>query len=281
MQLGISSFTFGWAVGVRGFDPPAAPLDAFALLQKARELDVSLVQFGDNLPLHALGDEALEELSQRAKRWGIALEVGARGLTPENLARYLSIANRVDARLLRFVIDESNYQPATQTVVSLLRAALPKLDEVRIGIENHDRFPAQSLRAMIEEVGDARVGICLDTANSLGAGEGLHHVASVLAPVTVNWHIKDYAIERLPHAMGFLVTGRPAGSGQMDLDFVRRQLQPFARCRSAVVELWTPPESDIEHTIAKEARWAVQSVKFLKQWERWEVAPPSGKSPAP
>lgn len=271
MQLGISSFTFGWAVGVRGFAPPVKPLDALGLLQKARELDVSLVQIGDNLPLHALDAAALDELSQRAKRWEIALEIGARGLRPDNLSRHLDLAKRLKARLLRFVIDEGDYEPAPQDVVSILREALPGFGDVSIGIENHDRFSAQALRSIIEAVGDVRVGICLDTANSLGAGEGLHHVASVLAPVTLNWHIKDYAIERLPHAMGFSVTGRPAGAGQMDLDFVRERLESAARCRSAVLELWTPPENDAEQTIAKEAQWAAQSLEFLKKWDRWEV----------
>jgi hypothetical protein len=31
-----------------------------------------------------------------------------------------------------------------------------------------------------------------------------------------------------------------------------------------VLELWTPPESDIQRTIAKEEAWAAQSLAYLK-----------------
>jgi 3-oxoisoapionate decarboxylase len=103
----------------------------------------------------------------------------------------------------------------------------------------------------------------LDTANSLGAGEGIDVVAETLAPLVLNLHIKDFHIARVPHQMGFTVSGRPAGSGFLD---VRRLLNSLAgsRCETAVLELWTPPEPGIEETIAKEAAWAVQSIDYLK-----------------
>ena len=43
MQLGISSYTLTWAIGVPGF-PPERPLDAVGLLRKAVALGVGLVQ---------------------------------------------------------------------------------------------------------------------------------------------------------------------------------------------------------------------------------------------
>jgi hypothetical protein len=36
------------------------------------------------------------------------------------------------------------------------------------------------------------------------------------------------------------------------------------KCQSAILEQWTPPEETIEETIEKEARWAEQSIKYLK-----------------
>ncbi len=116
----------------------------------------------------------------------------------------------------------------------------------------------------MEEIGHERVGICLDTANSLGAGEGIGEVAAALAPWTVNLHIKDYAIARLPYLMGFTITGRPAGSGALDLEAVLATLRPFGRCATAILELWTPPEPDIADTIAKEHGGAVESLEWLK-----------------
>ena len=92
----------------------------------------------------------------------------------------------------------------------------------------------------------------------------MESVVSVLAPVTVNLHIKDYQITRLPHLMGFIVEGRPAGGGMLDIRWLLDQLAAFGRCRTAVLELWTPPEIVISETIAKEEGWASQSVQHLR-----------------
>jgi len=113
-------------------------------------------------------------------------------------------------------------------------------------------------------VASDRIGVCLDTANSLGAGEGLDTVLRELGPLTVNLHIKDFHVTRVPHLMGFNVDGRPAGKGFLDVPRLLQQLAPFQRCETAVFELWTPPELRLEDTIAKEGDWAVQSLEFLK-----------------
>ena len=105
-----------------------------------------------------------------------------------------------------------------------------------LGIENHDRFPAATLRDMIEAAGTERIGVCLDTANSLGAGEGLEAVVSVLAPLVVNLHVKDFHIARLEHLMGFTVTGRPAGAGMLNVPWLLARLEAAPRCRTAVLE---------------------------------------------
>ena len=67
MKLGISSYTFGWAVGVRGYEP-AKPLDEHGLLDKCAELGVKLLQVGDNLPLHTFDDARLTSFAERAHR---------------------------------------------------------------------------------------------------------------------------------------------------------------------------------------------------------------------
>jgi sugar phosphate isomerase/epimerase len=263
MKLGISSYTYSWAVGVPGH-PPTRPLDENGLLDKAREHGVSLLQIGDNLPLHTFDAARLDRLVRRAAHEGILLEVGARRLTLEHATEYIAIARRVGAKLIRFVIDDGDYHPEPATVTSTLRGVAPLLRGLTLGIENHDRFPAATLRGMIEAAGSEHVGICLDTANSLGAGEGIEAVAAVLAPITVNLHIKDFWIERVPHRMGFTVSGRPAGKGMLNLPRLLDQLAPHGRCQSAVLETWPPPEATLEATRAKEASWAAQSIEYLK-----------------
>ncbi|HWN95822.1 MAG TPA: TIM barrel protein [Methylomirabilota bacterium] len=263
MKLGLSSYTFGWAVGVRGHEP-ARPLDEHGLLDKCRDLGVKLLQIGDNLPLKEFSDARLARLAERAVREGVQLEVGARRLTVQRVGDFAVIARRLGAKLIRFVIDDTEYHPTAEAVTLMLRECAPLLEELTLGIENHDRFRAATLRRMIESAGNDRIGVCLDTANSLGAGEGIEAVAAVLAPLTVNLHIKDFHIERVPHLMGFTVAGRPAGKGFLNVPDLLKQLAPFARCQTAVLELWTPPERQLEETTTKEAAWAVQSLDYLK-----------------
>jgi len=263
MILGLSSFTYAWAVGIPGH-VPARPLDGLALLQQARQHGLSLLQIGDNLPLHNLENAELDRLALRARESGIRLEIGARGLTSARVADYVRIARRLDARLVRFVIDDIDYQPSPDAITGILRESAPALNDLTLGIENHDRFPAVSLRALVESAGCDRIGICLDTVNSLGAGEGLDTVVAALAPLTVNLHIKDFHITRASHRMGFTVEGRPAGEGMLNIPQVLRQLAPFHRCRSAILELWTPPEPRLDQTLARESDWATRSLEFLK-----------------
>ena len=263
MQLGLSSYTFGWAVGVRGHEP-ARPLDENGLLDKCQAHGVELLQIGDNLPLHAFEDGRLSRLAARAIRDGIQLEVGARGLTVERVAEYTVIARKLDAKLVRFVIDDTDYHPEPDVVVGILRDSSSLLEGLTLGIENHDRFSSATLRGMIERAANNRIGVCLDTANSLGAGEGIETVVATLTPLTVNLHIKDFHVERLPHLMGFTVSGRPAGQGFLDIPDLLQRLRAFRRCRTAILELWTPPEPDLEQTIAKESSWAIQSLEYLK-----------------
>lgn len=263
MQLGISSYTYGWAIGVPGHEP-ARRMDEQDLLDRARRHGVKLVQVCDNLPLLGLPEDRAVRFRERAVAEGVRIEVGSRRLTVEHAAEMIALARRLDARLVRFVVDGPDHHPGADDVVRILRTIVPMLEGERIGIENHDRFPAATLRSVLEQVGSDRVGICLDTANSLGAGEGLATVVAELAPWTVNLHIKDFQIARLPHLMGFKVEGRPAGGGLLDIPWLLAELARHGRCETAVLELWTPPEPTLEDTIAKEEDWAGQSLAHLR-----------------
>ncbi len=263
MILGLSSYTYGWAIGVPGHEP-ARPMNEQDLLDRAQRYGVKLVQVCDNLSFHRWPDERVAAFAERAARDGIQIELGSRLLTAAHVAEMVALARRVGAKLIRFVIDAPDFHPAPGEVVKTLREVLPLLDGLQLGLENHDRFPARTLRSIIEDVGSNRIGICLDTANSLGAGEGLATVVAELAPLTVNLHIKDFHISRVPHLMGFTIEGRPAGAGMLDVPWLLQQLAPFNRCETAVLELWTVPEPDLERTVAKEAAWAAQSLEFLR-----------------
>ncbi|MFC5409585.1 sugar phosphate isomerase/epimerase family protein [Larkinella bovis] len=265
MQVGISTYTYGWAVGTPGHRP-APPLDETGLLDRAKAFGVHVVQFGDNFPLHELPPERIDQLRERAQTEQIQLEIGARGLTADHLERYVSLCSQLSSRLLRFVIDAPGYEPSIDTVVSLLRKAEPELRRagITLGLENHDRLKAREFAGIIEGIGSEHVGICLDSVNSLGAGEGLEEVVDTLAPYTVNLHLKDFGIVRLPHLMGFQVDGRPAGRGMLNIPWLLETVRKNGRCQTAILEQWVVPENDLRATIAKETAWAAESIQYLR-----------------
>jgi sugar phosphate isomerase/epimerase len=267
MQLGVSSYAFGWAVGLPGH-APENPFNELDLLAFARGQKLSVVQVGDHLPIHTYDLARLTRIRESASAGGeeIRIETGARGLTESHLQRYIDSSKILRARLLRFVIDGPGYEPAAKEIIALLRSAGSLLVEADLvlGIENHDRFPAKTLRSIIEAVGSERVGICLDTVNSLGAGEGLDQVLDQLGPHTVNLHIKDFAVSRVPSAMGFVVEGRPAGGGMLDVPAILNRLKSHRRCETAVLETWTTTGHTLADTIDRERRWAEESLAYLK-----------------
>jgi sugar phosphate isomerase/epimerase len=266
MRLGVGSYTFVWAVGVPGYEQPPEPLTAAKLLDLAAELGVGLVQIADNLPLDRLTAAERQSLLRQAEGLGIGLEVGTCGIRPEHLRTYLRIASELRSPLLRVVIDTEDEQPAVDDIVQSLGQVLPDFESagVTLAIENHDRFPAAVLASLIERCGSPRLGICLDTANSLGCGEDLQTVLRVLGPWIVNLHIKDFTARRLPHNKGFIVEGCPAGEGLVNVPRLLAELQRLGRDASAILELWPPPEATIQQSIAKELDWTRRSLRYLR-----------------
>ena len=98
----------------------------------------------------------------------------------------------------------------------------------------------------------------------MGAGEGFETVSEILLPYTINLHVKDFIIRRVSHKMGFVIEGRPAGQGMLNIRKTIERLSEMNRCKSAILELWTPPETKIEDTILKEDKWATESIAYLK-----------------
>lgn len=260
---GISSYTYTWSVGVPG-SLPRHPWSETDLISKAVELGADCVQIADNLPLHNLSGERLQRLRDLAGDHSVGIEVGARHMNPKNLERYIELAGFFHSPLLRFVIDGEGYQPSVKEVIQVIRTFVPELERKNIVlvIENHDRLKASEFRQIVTSVGSDHVGICLDSVNSMGAGEGIETVTALLAPYTYNFHVKEFVVERHAHKMGFTVHGCPLGKGQLPLSWMLGRLT--GKCRSAILEQWVPPEADIGDTVRKEQQWAKESFNYLK-----------------
>jgi 3-oxoisoapionate decarboxylase len=82
----------------------------------------------------------------------------------------------------------------------------------------------------------------------------------------VNLHIKEFIVKRAGHAMGFEITGRPAGQGMMDVPALLNTLQSHGRTFNAIIETWLPMQITIDETISIEARWVRESAAYLRQF---------------
>jgi len=265
MQLGISSYTYTWSIGVPG-SLPTRQMSAKDLVDRAVAFGLKLVQIADNLPIENFTDVELDNLYAYAFKKGVSIEMGGRGLTTEHTLKCLKAAEILHSPILRMVIDGAGFEPDIPDVIQIISDLLPEFEsrKIRLAIENHDRLKAREFEQIIQAINSEWVGICLDSVNSMGAGEGFEPVAEILIPYTINLHLKDFSIRRVSHKMGLIIEGTPAGSGMLNISDLIFKLNQLGRCHSAILELWTPPETDLKDTISKEEEWADRSIKYLK-----------------
>ncbi len=267
-RIGLGSYACAWSIGVPGH-LPRQPLDARGFLLLASTLGFDLVQLDDNLPLHLLSDAELDQLCVLATERGIAVEIGTRGSSPEHLLRYLQLAHRLGSPFLRILLDSGEDRPSPDECVRRLREVLPEFARkgVVLAVENHDRFRVAKLMEIIQQTGGRGIGICLDTANSLGCLEDPQRVVGELGAHVVNLHIKDVLVRRTNGGMGFEIVGAPAGAGQLDIGGLIESVRTKAAAFSATLELWPPRQASAEQTILLEREWIRLSLAYLRRLE--------------
>lgn len=267
MKLGIGTYTYMWSIGFAGAQP-VAPMDALGLLSKAHDLGLHVVQFGPNLPLDELTEAQLQEVLDYARHAQVDLELGTRGLETQHLRRQIELAERLKCGLIRTVPElPSGDTPCAAGLLESLARIIPELEShrIRLALENGN-VPTQELVRTLGALDNRWLGITLDTVNSLAIPEGTEQVVKALAKYTMCFHIKDFVVQRAWHRMGFIVEGRPAGKGQMNLPWILQELESSKAEANAILELWPPEQADIQTTTALEQDWAEESIRYLRQY---------------
>jgi hypothetical protein len=225
MRLGISSWTYPWAIGVSGFPQPVRPIRLADLLERAAVLKVGVVQVADNLPLHELDSVELRDARDQAVSLGLRIEIGTRGVEPAHLLRYLTLAVSFDAALLRTLTRSVEQQPSLEQAENWIREVLPEFEAqgVTLGLENYEKHSCRDLAALVRRLESSHVGICLDT----------------------------------------VVSGAPAGTGSLAIPWLLEQMPPGKNV-SAILEQWPPLRESVEATIAMEQEWAERGVQYLR-----------------
>ncbi len=264
--LGISSWSFPWAIGVAGYPAPRNPLSAIGLLEKANTLGVNVVQIADNLPLHQLNSKELNELHNTAHKFQIELETGTRGVEPDHLFKYLEIAKSLNSGILRTLTHTAESRPDLPQIEKWLREVLPSFAKagVTIVLENYERHTAGEFAELVRKINHPNLGVCLDTVNNFGALEGPEVVLKELAPYVINLHIKDFDIVRVDYAMGFSVTGKPAGEGKLNIPRVLEVLNQNQNSFNMILELWPPFINTVDESAMNEEAWVNRSIAYLK-----------------
>lgn len=265
MKIGISSWSCTWAIGMEGYPPPAVPMGVMGLLDLADVLRAEVLQIADTLPLHMLPSSELRELAEEASRLDIALEVGTKGMDSRHLLRYLDIAVKLGAKLVRTLPHDGDDRPDFEEACRRLRAVKCEYEKagVTLGIENYEYYPRTWFAQLVEAVDSPFVGVCLDAVNSLGCGESFAEVIGSLGRHTVNFHCKDYKITRSPTMMGFDVSGCPAGEGMLDLRLAKAVLRDNI---SWIIESWVPWQGDSATTLGLEKDWLVRGIENLRRY---------------
>jgi 3-oxoisoapionate decarboxylase len=267
MKLGIGTYTYAWSIGAPNYQPEK-PLGALDLLDLATALGVGIVQYGPNLALDQLPETEQRLVIDCAKKRGIALEIGTRGTDPAYLATQVELAREVASPTLRWSVDDgASASVSIDEVEECIRQLMPGLAGagVRLALEN-SRIHSGAMAEMLRKLDSPWVGVTLDTVNSLAVPEGSASVIANLTPYIASLHIKDFQVNRMPHRMGFIVEGRPAGGGQLDVPALIATLRAAGVEANAILELWPPEQDNLAKTVALERRWAEESISYLRRY---------------
>lgn len=264
MKFGIGSYAYAWSIGVPG-KLPESPMTIYEFIDRAEDLQVSCVEIDDNIPLISYSSEELVDIKKYAISKGVEIVVGMQRMTADNVMDHISIAEILGSPFLRVMVDEKDYYPSSEECVSIIKEVVPELEKrnIALAIENHDRFSVEIFRDIIIKSGSDYVKICLDTVNSYGATESIEKAAKILGPYAINLHLKEFCVQKMWHNMGFIIEGAPLGKGRLPVKWILDKVSK--NCKTTILELWTPPEKDIESTVKKEQKWVVESVNYFKK----------------
>lgn len=261
MAVGISTYCFTWRSRISQ-EPPLRLVD---MVEQVRDLGASVLQICDYEPVEHLGAKQVQDLLRSAEANQVALELGTRGVDAHIMRLYLNLAQSLHAALVRTMYARfGDVVPVSAFERDLLAAGKEYADaKVELALETYEVVPTYKLAEIVARVANPWVGICLDPANCVAALETPMAVVATAAPFVNNVHVKDFAYEREAGGLGFHVTGRRLGDGQLDYRLMLEAVQSRRRDVSLVLEHWLPWQGSDRETCRVEAEWTEHGVRVL------------------
>jgi 3-oxoisoapionate decarboxylase len=267
--VGLSTYAYFWRMSER----IGEPMSLDDVLRDAAAHGAEVFQICDHEPLTTAGDARLQSIRTLANELRLELEIGTRGTDPAHLRRYLDIAKRLDAGLVRTMCTSGDDRPATSETVQRLESVTPLYEAagVTLALETYEQVPTEDLVGIIQHIGSDSVGICLDPANTVANLEMPDDVVARCVPFTRNWHVKDFDFTRLPGWVGFRYGGVAIGTGRLDYAGIARALHIPHSAVNRIIEFWLPwqssentPLDEAAATVRTEAEWTSRTIDYIR-----------------
>jgi len=265
--IGIGSFAFRYHIGIPACTP-ARPMTPFGFIDAVESLGLTRLQFCENLRYADEPTHSIRWMSELCREKGLTVELGMYGLTQENLARHIRLAEVFSSRFIRVVVGElaEDNRQSAQTALEAIRALLPELTRhhITLGIENHFDITTEQVIEIIQAIDDPHVGAVYDTTNAIGFIEHPSHTLALMLPYVKSVHLKDYRMNKVEASI--VMSGQILGEGVLDTENIIRQVARVNPDASIIMEQTIRRLDGItpEQAVEMEQMQIERSIAYLK-----------------
>jgi sugar phosphate isomerase/epimerase len=227
--LGVDSWSFSFACGMRREFKPAKRMTAWDVLAKVRQWGLKGAQVGIG-EMPKLDSSDFESFRKAVAEAGLYWEVSAGSVQNEQaVLRALEYNVPLGSKIVRsfmegfgiqFKLKDLALDDYVSEAIAHIKNLLPQFEQrgLRLGLENHGGLRLKHLRRVLTTFPSEHLGLCLDTGNPLLTLEDPVEVARELAPRAYTCHLKDWNLIR--DGDGLIVRGCALGDGVVDLKAV-------------------------------------------------------------
>jgi len=227
MKLAIDSFSYHLHLGKHWYQP-SGDYDLRWYCDTSRSLGADGLHID---PAHIDVTTDVEWLGEYARRHGMYVELGASGVSAEQLAAPLAAAKRLGSRVLRTFIGGTcaDGREATAARARAARDELARAVEIAercdvcIALEDHGDVFLDDVLTILE-VDSPYLGLCYDSGNFAAVGEDPVEALQAVVDRVVCTHLKDICgAEKFPDAEPFGPPGKgfhfcALGDGELPLE---------------------------------------------------------------